>query len=538
MTFVTSMLANRDDVSPRYINLTANQLQQLFPPETGASNVAFVNLPGFDPDNKVLVANNTQSIIERIVRTYPSQLPARRAELAKRFQGVHEYARLNGLKFLYSNSAESQRLRKIMSLPEGTHAFDVDYGRKLHKLMNLSPMSPNSPLGDTFFRSSPFGLGCFRDPTHPECNFAKLPEVAPADLIKRFENLNIDPRIGTKICQYWYQDLLFNYFNSQTLQKFPNRETMLGQCMEHVQKYGIGAYFKIDRVIKTYQATAANIQVHPWSSNEANISVGTNYSLQENFSDGYGSSFGLSVSRKMFEVFGAGFSGSFGVSWSRNEQVGGGNNASISTGTQVKVQQVILPVKIEKYQRCVSVRLNPKLFFKDNFSPKFNGRSGILSDESYYNQQVLDSNRRYENTKDSSYANTRNLQIQDDLRKFRRMGFLACSEQVETAGSTPFIVNELYSRIWQDLNNDGILDKGYRNNLKYNFSLRGRNDFRNFIVFAKASVGGTGLTIAGYQNAFPSAFFPGEDTSIAESERLLDFSQSTVPGFFVTPLTK
>ncbi|HND85334.1 MAG TPA: hypothetical protein PLU50_05975, partial [Pseudobdellovibrionaceae bacterium] len=85
---------------------------------------------------------------------------------------------------------------------------------------------------------------------------------------------------------------------------------------------------------------------------------------------------------------------------------------------------------------------------------------------------------------------------------------------------------------------DGILDKGYRNNLKYNFSLRGRNDFRNFIVFAKASVGGTGLTIAGYQNAFPSAFFPGEDTSIAESERLLDFSQSTVPGFFVTPLTK
>lgn len=539
MTFLTSMLGNRDDVSPRMVNMTADDFKTYLPPNSIADASPILQIPGNRENQpiEVYASSSTRSIIETVAQTFPSLVPKHRITIQKAVDSTQKYAQILGFKYLNINDPSSVRLRKILGLRAGTHVFDHNYGRQLHAQMNLPPLPTNSPFGDLFYRSSPFGLSCLQDISQAGCDFKNVPEVSPQDAMARLERPSRDPNLGSKLCQYWYQDLLFYKFQNKTLKKFPNREVLLSQCMESIRLHGLDSYFKIERVLRVLKVKETAVDTKSAHSEEGSLSIGTNYSLQENFSDGYGSNVGLSVGTKFFELFGAGFNGSYGLSWTRSEQVGAGNNASLSTNTGMKIQRISLPIPIERFQRCIRVQFNPHVFFKDDLSQIFNRRSGVLADESNYSRDVLESNRRSIGSKSTTYNEAKALAAANDLLMFKRMGILVCDENIQDYSKDPFIGYEMYAKIWQDLNNDGIFDKGFKENLKYNFSLRGREDFENFIIFSKSKISVDNQSLEGFRTAFPSQFFPGVDTSFEKSEKILEFAHATIPGFLVLPTT-
>lgn len=279
-----------------------------------------------------------------------------------------------------------------------------------------------------------------------------------SDLLELVSSGKLNSQTAHKLCAFWGAD----YFRKMNTDKggAAIKQTSFGfakDCMKAVQKdpstfFNVENQMRINEVgdLKFLKGLSQSYTVG------TSFSVSKSHSVTKSDTWSAGGKVGASGEFKFIELD---LGGGFTLSRSDSNSNTNNNAIAVASSTTLNMQQNIFRIRVNKYERCTTVRLNPSLFVKE--SKWF----GLLSRRNY-----LDILNPRLTEKETTAAFTR--------------GLLVCSGEIENK-ATDIIEN--YYLFSQESNSTQMQDSGDARNRNFFISLRSKTDFNRFILGIKGT---------------------------------------------------
>lgn len=270
----------------------------------------------------------------------------------------------------------------------------------------------------------------------------------------------ISNELALKLCAFWSKDYWRVLYGEKGGVNYGLIDTFGLSCM-HAVKKDPRSIFMVDR--QTFVKSVAGSQ-YLGGVNQG-YSVGTSFSMSASHSTYSTRSWAwntkVGISKKALDLFSVGTDFGYTMSWATSDSKSEGDSMSLNGVKTLTVQTNTYKIRVNKYQQCAVVRLNPALFAKDTSSwlPK------------------------------TDYAKFVNPKLTEPERTIAiTRGLWLCEGEDRT---TPMDVTENYYLINQETNSTGQQDNGDDRNRKFFIALRSTNDFNSFLAALRGQVKGT-----------------------------------------------
>ncbi|MBO9665627.1 MAG: hypothetical protein J7501_02290 [Bdellovibrio sp.] len=338
---------------------------------------------------------------------------------------------------------------------------------------------------------------------------APLAALYPATVANRAEKLvlnksdlqgiitagKITPETAQKLCAFWAQDYLtqLNKAKGGSLNK-DSVLTLGHDCYVAVKK-DPKKFFQMERHMLVKEVGGSRYV----KGYNQGLSVGTSFSMSRAHSTYTTVSQSLAVKaglgKKFLDLFNVGVDYSAQINWATSDGNSTSNSVSVNGSTTMTVQQSILKVRINKYEQCAIVRMNPALFIKGK--------------KAWYNFTRQD------------YVDTLNANLSDaELTAAVSRGLLLCEGELRTK---PVDVTENYYMIAQESNSSQMQDNGDDNNRNFFLALRSTNDYNRFVTAIRGN------------SVMPNSAKAEDDIQADATTnmiKLFDLGTPTIPGTF------
>lgn len=318
--------------------------------------------------------------------------------------------------------------------------------------------------------------------------------VTKADLQDFVAKGSVTPALAQKLCAFWASD----YFRSLYAEKggVITEHTRMAfgmDCFNAVRKEP-ARFFQVEKQMMVKELGGAQLV----KGLNQGLSVGTSFSVSTSHSTSKTRSTSISaklgLSKKFLDLFSVGVDLGYSMSWSTSDSNSASNSMTVSGSTSMTVQQNVFKVRVNKYEQCAVVKLNPILFIKDTKS--WFGRRDYLG---LLNPRLSE--------EEMTMAATRGLMI--------------CEGEVRTA---PVDITENYYLIAQESSSSQMQDSGDARNRNFFIALRSKNDFNRFVLAMK---GGAQM---------PTTAEKEEDPQVQATkmmEQLFQMSGPAYPGMYL-----
>lgn len=255
---------------------------------------------------------------------------------------------------------------------------------------------------------------------------------------------------ATKLCAFWNHD----YFAKLYADKGgATKSNFTADCYSAVAKDPT-SFFQVQKQLLIKEVGGSQFL----KGLNQGLSVGTSFSLSASHTTSKTRSTSLSVkaglSKKFLDIISLGADIGYTLSWATADANSSSNSISVNSATTMTVQQNIFKIRLNKYEQCAIVRLNPLLFIKDK---SWFGRTDYLDN---LNPRL--------NAEEKATAVTR--------------GIMICEGQIR---NQPLDVREDYFLIAQETSSSQMQDNGDARNRNFFIALRSKNDFQRFVVAMK-----------------------------------------------------
>lgn len=318
--------------------------------------------------------------------------------------------------------------------------------------------------------------------------------VNKADLQGLLNTSRISNQTAQKLCLFWMNEFFSNQYAEKGGATYGLPQSDMANDCFRIVSADPSQFFQIEKRLAVKEVGDTQ---YVKGFNQG-LTVGTNFSLSNAHSNSMTKSVSISakagLSKKFLDIFSLGADVGGSLSWSSSDSTGNSNTTSVSTSTSMTVQQSLLKVRVNKYEQCVLVNLNPTLFIKD---PRwFFGRKNYL-------------------------ANINPRLNPDEKASVATRGLMICEGQVRTQ---PIDINENFYLVAQESSSTQMQDAGDERNRNFFIALRSTNDFNRFV-----------LAIKGELNAPDSS---GRDANMQKDEtnlmnKLFKLGAPASPGMFL-----
>lgn len=235
----------------------------------------------------------------------------------------------------------------------------------------------------------------------------------------------------------------------------------MDSAMQVAKSTSADDFFKVEKRIFVSELEENDPTYKPrmLRGNSQDLGVGTNFALSAYHTKSQSSTWTVStkagISLKALSVFSAGLDGSYSMNWATSNANSTSNTLSLASNISLSVQQNTFALRFNKYEQCAVVRLNPRLFTKQD-------------KEHWYNSTPLD------------YSSMMNPRLSDaEKGQAATHGLLICDGVVQT---TPIDRVEDYSLVFKRLDlSQNQQDMGDARNRNFYLALRSPNDLLSFI---------------------------------------------------------
>lgn len=295
-----------------------------------------------------------------------------------------------------------------------------------------------------------------------------------------------------KLCSFWVSE----FFPTQFAAKggvFNNPLLATGFGSDCYHSKDSSRFFQVERRMSVKEVGGSRYL----EGFNQGLSVGTAFSMSQAHStyrtESVSISGKLGLSKKFFDLVSMGVDLGASISWSQSDSNSTSNAINVSTSTSLMVQQSRIKIRVNKFEQCALVSLNPSLFIKDT---SWFGRKDYLS---ILNSSLTDAEK--------VTAVTRGLMI--------------CDGEVH---NQPVDITENYYVIAQETNSTQMQDNGDERNRNFFVALRSTNDFNRFVLAIKG------------QTKMPDSSQKEKDLQKDASnmmERLFKMSGPSYPGMYL-----
>jgi hypothetical protein len=305
-------------------------------------------------------------------------------------------------------------------------------------LVNLEQLDPKAPLAQQFAK--------------PEVIERLIP--TRADLQELITSGTLTNTTAQKMCNFWVNDYLQKLYPAKG-------GTFMKDMTQHIS---IECYKAVKRDPSRFFQTEKRLFVRELGSSNfvrglnQGVTVGTQFSLSTNHSTyttiakSWATKAGLGL--KFMDLFSLGTDYSYQMSWSKSDGNASVNSISVNGYTSLLVQQNIMNLNVNKYEQCVVLRFNPKLFIETG---------GFFSSNSY-----------------ASIVNP-TLSADEAVAATTR-GLFLCEGKVR---NEPIQLTESFYLIAQETSSTQVQDAGDARNRTFFVALRSTNDFNRFLIAMK-----------------------------------------------------
>nr|WP_295900005.1 hypothetical protein [uncultured Bdellovibrio sp.] len=318
--------------------------------------------------------------------------------------------------------------------------------------------------------------------------------VTKADLQDFVNKGTLAPALAQKLCAFWASDYLQKMYANKGGAVSQQAVMGLGMSCYNAVAKNPSAFFQVEKqmMIKELGGSQFVKGLNQGLSVGTSFSVSASHSTSKTRSTSISAKFGLS--KKFLDLFSIGVDLGYSMSWATSDSNSASNSVTVSGSTSMTVQQNIFKVRVNKYEQCAVVRLNPILFIKDTKS--WFGRRDYLG---FLNPRLTE--------EEMATATTRGLMI--------------CEGTVRTA---PVDITENYYLIAQESNSSQMQDNGDARNRNFFIALRSKNDFNRFVLAMKGNA------------KMPTTAEKEEDPQVQATkmmEQLFQMSGPAYPGMFL-----
>lgn len=284
--------------------------------------------------------------------------------------------------------------------------------------------------------------------------------VTKADLQDFLTKGTLTPALAQKLCAFWASDYMKKMSAEKGGALLDQTSMVLGMdCYNGVRK-DPSRFFQVEKHMMVKDIVGAQYM----KGFNQGLSVGTSFSLSASHSTSKSRTASISgkvgLSKKFLDLFSIGVDLGYSMSWSTTDSVSASNSVTVNGQTSLMVQQNIFKIRVNRYEQCAIVRLNPVLFIKDPNAGWFTGRRDYLG--------IL-------NPRLSA----------DEMADATTRGLMICDGEVRTA---PVDVVENYYIIAQESNSSQMQDSGDARNRNFFIALRSKNDFNRFVLAMKSDI--------------------------------------------------
>lgn len=309
---------------------TQHLIMDIYPVESEAAQALqkqFFKGPiilGEDNESGSFVAENDENdLLGRLQKVYADSEQNHLQELQK-MSTKENFAKQNSLTLLNLNREdESQSLRYAMENPRAWVAGYAQYGRP-------QPEMPLRTLQDFVERGT------------------------------------MDEPMAMALCRYWFGDRLSRPLPNKKFGLLYNNgagaANLIQKCIRETKK-SPRSYFDIENrfIVKNpvlQKSGSGRIQEFKISSG---ASVARSRSATDSYDYGIGMGVGSGFGIPGMSIFSAGVEAKYGFSHSDSESAQESNDISLATGKSLKIETINTQIKVDEYEKCTMVKLNPNL---------------------------------------------------------------------------------------------------------------------------------------------------------------------------------
>lgn len=319
--------------------------------------------------------------------------------------------------------------------------------------------------------------------------------VTKKDLQALVNSGSLPSETAQKLCAFWNNDY-FKKLSSEKGGVIPQRVMNFGFDCDQAVRLDPKKFFQVERRLLIKEVGPSQ---YIKGLNQG-LTVGTSFSLSTSHTTSTSRSMSiggkLGLSKKFLDIFSIGIDAGYTMSWSTADSNSASNSISVNSATSMTVQQNSFKVRVNRYEKCAIVRLNPLLFMKDGKS--WFGRRDYLN---VLNPQLTD--------EEKVTATTRGLMI--------------CEGELRTQ---PLNLTENYYLVAQEPGSSQMQDNGDARNRNFFIALRSSNDFHRFVLAMRG------------ETKMPTSAQKEDDPQIQATktmEQLFQLAGPAYPGMFLVP---
>ncbi|AFY02021.1 hypothetical protein [Bdellovibrio bacteriovorus] len=290
-------------------------------------------------------------------------------------------------------------------------------------------------------------------------NLADRLIVTKSDLYSLVSTGKLSNEAAQRMCAFWASDYMRKMYAAKGGAIMPNIAPAFGMDCFHAVKKDASRFFMVEKQMLIKEV--GNTQ-YVKGLNQG-LTVGTSFSLSASHSKSVTTSTSVSakigLSKKFMDLLSVSADLGYTMSWATTDAKASSNSISVNGSTSMTVQQSQMKVRVNKYEQCAIVRLNPTLFIKDTKS--WFGRKDYLS---VLNSQLTEAEK--------AAAVTR--------------GIMVCDGVTHTE---PVDITENYYLIAQETSSSQMQDSGDSRNRNFFIALRSTQDFNRFVIAMRGNAG-------------------------------------------------
>ncbi|MGZ3773094.1 MAG: hypothetical protein ACXVCY_03550 [Pseudobdellovibrionaceae bacterium] len=347
----------------------------------------------------------------------------------------------------------SSLIQKVVN--QGKKDF-AEKRKKIQERANLQSYAKNNNLDLISLRNSEEKSPLTSSLIH-DSKVDNLNTLTKSELFDIVNSGKLTPRTAHKLCAFWAGDYLRKLYANKGGALKPTTAYNFGSsCMQAIAKDPT-SFFTLAKHLHVNEVGGSQYL----KGYSQSLSVGASFSMSKShsFSESRGHTLGMKASfGQDFEFFEIGAGYGYSLSWTTTDSDSASNSVSVANSTSLTLQQNIFKIRINNYDSCATVRLNPELFIKDH-----NWKSFFRRD---YREDL----------------NT-NLTPEEQSIAMNR-GLLLCTGENK---KEPKDIIENYYLISQDSSTLQMQDNGDARNRNFFITLRSKSDFNRFVLAIKGN---------------------------------------------------
>lgn len=319
-------------------------------------------------------------------------------------------------------------------------------------------------------------------------------QLNKSDLKEIIKKGAVEGQLAQKLCAFWASDYMKKMYAEKGGALSDVMLSPLGHdCYAQVTK-NPGRFFQVQKHMIIKEVGGSKFV----KGLNQGLTVGTSFGMNANHATSFTRSTSIQakvgISKKFMDLLSISADLAYTLNWSTSDGNSTANAVSVNTSTSMTVQQNTFKVKVNKYEQCAIVRLNPVLFLKDT--------------KSWFARR--------------DYLATLNPRLtEEETVNAVTRGLMLCDGEVTT---TPTEITENFYLIAQETNSTQMQDNGDARNRNFFIGLRSTNDFNRFVVAMKGDLG------------MPATAVKEESIEVQTTkmmERLFELGGPTYPGMYL-----